>query len=515
VTGRERQTRSAPRIDLKERLALPGSLLWRTHALGGVVLVAYAVLTALSYVQAAALWRHEAAPRTQAFFDALSAQLQPFAPAAAAWFGGGHPFGTPLAVVVTYWAGLGVASAAVLALMVSLLRRPQATGSGLPRVLLLWSYAFAGVCGLAFPVFTQDLWLSAAWGRMIAAGINPFYVLFTPESLANLPLDHFPMPMSYGPLWGLLSAGLMLVAGGSVLLAGILFKVLIGIAWIGALHLVSRLTLHQPPHQRCMAILVFGWMPAGVSQTLAEGHNDIAMVGLALLWLYWLMHGRSQAPLALAASVLCKYVTAPLFVVDALWALRRERVGWRRYILRMTAPAIFVLATMAVFYRSPEFFDGLRLVSTWFFLQPRDAVQAIEFMIGVPLWPLELAATAAFPLYAAYAAWTAWHEPTTERLLQTALAVMSAVLFSAVSHLWAWYLVWTLALAVLVPTWWLARFIIGVSLLSPFTLGFWWIEPLSNHHDLVALIMYASAIGWTLLARPQPVVVPLQVAEHA
>ena len=515
MTGRERQARSAPRIDLKERLSLPGSLRWRVHALGCVVLVAYAALSAISFVQAAALWRHEAAPRTQAFFDALSAQLQPWSPAVAAWFRGSQPFDTALSVVVTYWAGLGVATAAVLLLILALRSRPQSAGSDLPRVLLRWSYAFAGVCALAFPVFTQDLWLSAAWGRMIAAGINPFYTLFTPESLAALPLDHFPMPMSYGPLWGLLSAGIMLIAGGNAVLAGILFKTAIGVAWIGALRLVYWLTEHQALHQRCMAILVFGWMPAGVSQTLAEGHNDISMVVFALLWLSWLIRGDGRAPIALAASVLCKYVTAPLFIVDALWALRRERAGWRRYALRMIIPGLLVLATMALFYRSPEFFDGVRLVSTWYFLQPRDAVQAIEAVLGAPLWPMEIAATAAFPLYAAYVAWSTWQEPTTERILQLALAVMCAVLFAAVSHLWAWYLVWTLALAVLVPGWWLARFAIGVSLLSPFTLGFWWIEPFANHHDVVALAMYAFAIVWTLLTRPQPVAAPLQVAEHA
>ena len=164
-------------------------------------------MTALSFVQAAALWRHEAAPRTQAFFEALSAQLHPVLPFASGWLLENGAFATTWSIVLTYWIALAVASAAVLALVLSLLHRPEPAGAGLPRLLLQWSYGFAGVCALAFPVFTQDLWLSAAWGRMIAAGVNPFHTLFTPESLAGLPLDHFPMPMSYGPLWGLVSGG--------------------------------------------------------------------------------------------------------------------------------------------------------------------------------------------------------------------------------------------------------------------------------------------------------------------
>ena len=39
MTRHERQARLAPRIDLTERLARPGSLRWRVHALGAIALV--------------------------------------------------------------------------------------------------------------------------------------------------------------------------------------------------------------------------------------------------------------------------------------------------------------------------------------------------------------------------------------------------------------------------------------------------------------------------------------------
>ena len=515
MTRHERQARSAPRIDLTERLSRPASLRGRVHVLGAVALLAYASMTILSFVQASALWHHEPAPRTRAFFEAVSAQVHPVLPFASGWFLENHLFETIWSNVLSHWIALAVVSAAALTLVLSLLHRPESAGPGLPGLLLQWSYGFAAVCALAFPVFTQDMWLSAAWGRMIAAGVNPFHTLFTPESLAGLPLDHFPMPMSYGPLWGLVSAGIMLIAGNSALVAFVLFKAVLAAAWIGALRLVYRLTEGLPQSQRCLALVVFGWMPVGVAQSLAEGHNDIAMVALALLWLFQLMRGRGEAPIALAASALCKYVTAPLFLIDMIHALRHEKIGWRRYALRLALPALFGLATMALFYRSPEFFDGVRLVSTWYFLQPRDAVQAVENLLGLPMEPLAVAVTALFPVYAAYAAWIAWNEPTTERLLQGALAVMSAVLFTAVSHLWPWYVIWALALAVLQPSWWLSRFIVGVAVVSPFTLGFWWIEPFAGLHEVVALAMYAFAILWMVATRPAPFVTSVRVAERA
>ena len=238
---------------------------------------------------------------------------------------------------------------------------------------------------------------------------------------------------------------------------------MIAVGWIGALHLVYRLTEGLAHNQRCLAIAVFGWSPAGVSQSLAEGHNDIAMVALALLWLLQLMRGRTHAPVALAASVLCKYVTAPLLLVDALYALRYAKIGLAP-IPAAARPAGrarprrdgAVLPLAGVLRRRPA--GRAPGISCSRAMPSRRS----KLALGLTLLPLELAVTALFPAYAAYATWTAWNEPTADRLLQAALAVMSAVMFTAVSHLWPWYVIWALALAAAAASWWLSRFIIGV-----------------------------------------------------
>ena len=92
MTRHERQARSAPRIDLRERLARPASLRGRVHALGALALIAYASMTALSFVQAAALWRHRVrggdagflrgaqrpAPSAAAIYVGLAPRRRPF-----------------------------------------------------------------------------------------------------------------------------------------------------------------------------------------------------------------------------------------------------------------------------------------------------------------------------------------------------------------------------------------------------------------------------------------------------
>ncbi|HKD58529.1 MAG TPA: hypothetical protein VKD45_13530, partial [Hyphomicrobiaceae bacterium] len=124
-------------------------------------MLAYASLTVLSFVAAAALWRHQPAPRAQAMFQALATHIEPLSPSAAGWFVDKPAFASAWSVVLAVWIGLAVVSAAVLVLTLLLRNGPPSAAPGLPQIVLRWAYAHAAVCALAWPVFTQDLWLSA------------------------------------------------------------------------------------------------------------------------------------------------------------------------------------------------------------------------------------------------------------------------------------------------------------------------------------------------------------------
>jgi alpha-1,6-mannosyltransferase len=470
------------------------SLRLKINLLGAVIVLAYLAEAFLSYAQAPQLWREEG-PRLMAFFEDFLGDRQ------ASWL---HMMlFTKERIIASYWAPLGAASLAALALVLMLLRRREALDESVARLLFRWPIAFAAACFFTFPVFTQDLWLSAVWGRMIAAGINPYETLFTAPFLAGLPLDHFPMPMSYAPLWGLGSAAVTLVAANDAIAIGLVSKALLAAGWIAGLWLVARITAARPPAERCLALAAFGWVPLSVTQTVAEGHNDIAMIALALLWMLLLLRGRAAAPVALAASVLAKYVTAPLFVLDLLYALRAQRIGWRRYLLRMIAPALLGLGVIALFFRSEDFFDGLRMVNEWRFLRPRDALAALELALGLSLTPVSYLLIALFPAIALHRLVVFWREPAAEHLQKAALAIMAALLFSASAHVWPWYLLWVLAPAALVPGWWLARFAIGVAVMAPFMSGSWWVAPFEDHFGGSALVLYGGAVVWAVLTRPR------------
>jgi alpha-1,6-mannosyltransferase len=465
------------------------------NLLGAVAVVAYAVLAFLSYVQVPVLWRnHGAAPHAVAFFEDLATKFP--------LFGLSHLFETNAAVIISYCVPVAIITAAWIALVAILYRREHTLDANLDALLMRWSVAFAVVSVLAFPLFTQDFWLSMAWGRMAAEGTNPYHNLFTDETLTGLPLDHFPMVMSYGPAWAILSGAVMAVTGKSVLAATILFKGVLLAAWLASLALIRTMTASKPALDRCLAIVVAGWLPLGVLQTVAEGHNDIFMVWLALMWLALLGQGRWMAPVALMGSALGKYVTAPLFLVDVIVAWRLHGLGWRQLFVRYVGPGLLGIAVFGIFYRSPEFFEGTRVISEWQFLQPRHAVEAIELAVGFDLDVLDWLITACFAGIALYSVVVLLRSPTLDNATKAALAIMSAISFVGIAHLWPWYLVWTVLLAALVPRWWLARFVIGVSVLAAFSLSFWWVEPIEHSREWASLVLYVGAVLWCLLTRP-------------
>jgi len=479
------------------------SLVFRIHLLGLLVLIANAVMAASSYVQVAGLWRKEGSPKAAAFFERLLGELPLL----------GRPqtlFTENWQTILTHFVPLATVTLACMALLILLSRMRERIDERDIRTLYNWAFASVPILILAYPVFTQDLWLSAVWGRMAANGINPYSVPFTPVAVANLPLDHFPMPMSYGPLWAVVSAIVMTFVGTSILGAFLLFKILLAAAWIGSLILLRRIGREDSPLDRALATVIFGWFPVGVGQTLAEGHNDIAMSCLALLWLYLLLRARREAPIALAASALCKYTTGPLFLVDLIYARRRENMDWVAYLRRMLIPALLALVIFSLFVRSFRFFDGTRLLNVWHFLQPRDAVLAIDSMLGGYVWPLAYLATAVFPIIALWQCGRMWLEPDREQTIRACLAIMCAVTFSAVAHLWVWYVVWILPFAALTPRWWLSRFVVGIALIAPFTVAIWWIPIFADLKQHAALVLYLGAIAWAAFVRYDlPVGVPL------
>ncbi len=368
--------------------------------------------------------------------------------------------------------------------------------------LFLWPVVFTAVSIPSFPVMTQDIWFSALWGEEVVRGQNPYYVPFTPEQAAAFPFDEVPAMMTYGPLWAVVSAGVMALSGGNVWVTGLLFKLILAGAWIGGLAIIRRIGRTHDEATAAAGLVAFGWLPIGHIYSAGEAHNDMAMVVLMLLWLMRLSAGDRAGPLALAASAACKYTSAALVSVDLLYRLGKSgNVDFKdrltAYMLRGIPAAAFFLAVLFLFYRSPAFFDAVRGMSGWQWLQPVDVVRVAERLLGIDMAPLRWLVRGAFAGFALWTLAALYRRPTAESAWKAATAVMAAVVFGLSTHLWPWFMLWPLALAALVPSWWFSRWIFGVAALAPFAVVPFWryedgFDPFYTK-TLTALPLYAGA----------------------
>jgi hypothetical protein len=401
----------------------------------------------------------------------LSRQLGVFGPWVQNVVAGQSIFLNRWLVLLAYCAPVLLGTAAFLATAALLAHNRHNLSAAIPQQLFRWSVTFALVSALATPVLVQDFWQAAGWGRLTAIGLNPYYVTVSPEIAAGIPINNFYQKMTWGPLWALISGGVMWVAGSRLWLAAALFKAILVSAWIGSLKILTILVKNQSLWRQSFAILIFGWLPVGVMQAVAEGHNDIVMCLALLFWLLCLHRGR-PGTIFLALSVTVKYTSAPLFVVDILhWLYIRKQSVWT--YLRNAAPALaIVLLIFSVFYRGPDFFQAALEMRNW---PPTysfaDAALGIHNVLRIPTGWMATAAQLLLVCVAVRCILRFRRQPGEAHLYGVILTILCAAMFG-LRVVWPWYAVWLLAPVALAPFSTIARWALGVMLVAPFPFVF-------------------------------------------
>lgn len=392
-------------------------------------------------------------------------------------------------------------------LLAALARDRAVVSDGTVRAVFRWAIVFAAVAAFAHPVLVQDFWLSAAWGRLIADGVNPYYVHLTPQTTHGLPLDYLGLLMTYGPLWAIVSGAVVVVAGAHVLLTFALFKLVLLAAWIASLALVLHLLSDRPPAVRCTALAIAGWLPLGVTQIVAEGHNDIVMAFFLLAWLALIEDGRPlRATAALAASVLAKYVSAPVFLLDLLHMWRSRRRSLIAYLPHAALAAVIAVVAFAFFFRSIAFFESTHHMAGWHFFTPRDAVVGIARVAGIELSLTSPAGIVAggiavmvqlfFLLIPLLGLFRYLVNPSAATFRFALLTFTTGIFFGVIGHLWPWFLVTGLLVAALHPASVLTRWTAGVALALPLPLIVWVTYPSDDVLARITPPLYLFAVLW-------------------
>ncbi len=285
--------------------------------------------------------------------------------------------------VIAYVLPMLLASLAAGLVFFRLVRHREPINASIVHSLGRTAVVLAFACVAAYPIFTQDFWCSVAWSRMITDGNNPYYELFTTSSLSDIPLSHFEETMTYGPLWAITAAAVSFVSNRQVLVEFLLFKGILLVFWLLSLWLIRKTTESMSLKTQAIAICAFGWLPMSVHFSVGEGHNDISMVACILLWLF--LVGRKRhclAPLALMLSILFKYVTAPLILIE-IWRGWSATKGQRwPYVLSLFACTGLSIAIFSPFFRDVQFFSGTRDMRNWHFFLPEHAITGLASRVG-------------------------------------------------------------------------------------------------------------------------------------
>ena len=207
----------------------------------------------------------------------------------------------------------------------------------------------AGLALLMPPVFSNDLFHYALFGRMVAFyGFNPYIV--PGNAIMGDPVWPFAfwrdVTSHYGPVWTLVSAVTAALGDRSVLFTALAFKGAAALFNLADCLLVYRLA-RRFGGDGLGALLLYAWNPLVLIETAGSGHNDAAMMTFALLGLLLAARGRLLWGLAaLVLSILVKYLTALLLLFYVLHCLARQ-TGWRR-TMALAAKMGAVAAVIAV-----------------------------------------------------------------------------------------------------------------------------------------------------------------------
>ncbi|MCL4396571.1 MAG: glycosyltransferase 87 family protein, partial [Chloroflexi bacterium] len=265
-------------------------------------------------------------------------------------------------------------------------------------------------------------------------------------------------PSAYGPGWELLAAGAARLSGDGVMANVLTFKLVSVLAYAGSAILIALTLKRRAPERALLGTALFAWNPVVLYETAGNAHNDAVMVlfiALAFFLLAWDRFTLSAAALTIGATV--KFIPAllvPLVVVAGLSAAR----GWksRAVFLAVTAAvcAGVVAAAYAPFWHGGDILGVARRSELFTTSLPTLVDLTLASSLGAQLAD---SLTIRFAMLL-LGAWIVrqmrklWQRgPSFDSVAEASTSVL--LFFLLVSCLWleAWYSVWPIALAALLP----------------------------------------------------------------
>jgi len=186
------------------------------------------------------------------------------------------------------------------------------------------------LCLFTFPAFSNDLFGYLAYAKILVFYHESPYTALGMD-FAGDPLLKFwhwsHLPAQYGPFWIVLSSFPFLLSFGNFLIGYLNFKLLSLGFYLLAVRLIYKLSADNR-----MDAFYFALSPLIIIDILIDGHNDIVMMGLALLAFYLFKKKKILLSLIFfSLSVATKYSTfllLPVFCYFFYCRYRQKRISW-------------------------------------------------------------------------------------------------------------------------------------------------------------------------------------------
>jgi alpha-1,6-mannosyltransferase len=279
------------------------------------------------------------------------------------------------AIGSTGLAVVGVVSLVLAAASFALLTWAAWNGEASVRTVVAIAIGGHVIVALLPLLFSRDVYSYAIYGRI--AGVyhaNPYVA--TPADFPHDLLARYvgpkwvDTPAVYGPLWVLISSGVVRAAT-TVPSMIVVFRSLAIAASLATLVVMAWAVRQRRPDREAFALAVFGANPVILFHSVASGHNDL-FVALSIAGAFALVvRGRSRvAIVALTLGALVKVTAAlPLLLLVVALVARRPR-GER---LREAAVDVALAAALGLAFAAP-------------FLQTRDPTLGMLELAGHEGW---------------------------------------------------------------------------------------------------------------------------------
>ncbi|MBE7555451.1 MAG: hypothetical protein HS126_30745 [Anaerolineales bacterium] len=336
----------------------------------------------------------------------------------------------------------------------------QVRGRAAWLVVLGSTVAFYLALLFLYPIDAVDIFENIMHARISSVyGANPFL-----NVARQFPGDPFypylvwrSIPSVYGPLWEMLAAGVVRLAGNDIIANVLAFKVLNGLFLAISISLVAAILRRMAPERALAGVVLLAWNPVVLYETIGNGHNDIVMAVWLLAAAWAIISQRyTLAILALVVGALVKFIPLLLIPVAGLIALRTlSNTRARLHFLAVTTLAAAVLIVLAYgpYWHGLESLAVVRRAE--FFTSSLPAViyawLKLTWDLKDTAWKIGLGAAGITALFVLWQSDQAAQDRSWLNFSRAAFKIL--MFYLLVTCLWfqQWYAVWPLAIAALLP----------------------------------------------------------------